>query len=138
MAVTSYTMATDTLVTTVKGYLTSAQTTWAVETFNGTSADDLHGLLPGMRAPAAAVQYAGSQWNGSPLRRESDIDVYLVAKNGQASSAGQSIRGMVDSCVAAIDDQVSTHTHFQAVSDSIMDIGPGLSCAKVSFKAKDY
>jgi hypothetical protein len=96
------------------------------------------GFLPGLRAPAAAVQYAGSNWNPSPLRREVDIDVYLVAKHGLASSAGQTIRGMVDSCVAAIDDQISTHTHFQAVSDSIIDIGPGLSCAKVSFKAKDY
>lgn len=138
MPVTTYTTPTETLVNAIIGQIASAHKSWCVAAFNGTSADDLHGFLPGLRAPCAAVMYRGSTWSPLPERRIVDIDVFLVAANAQGDAAGTTIRGMIDACVAAIDGQVSGHALFQAADDSAQDIGPGVACAKVSFKIRDH
>jgi len=95
-------------------------------------------LLPGLRSPSAVVSYAGSDWNVGTDRRRVRFAVYLKTSSARLATAGQGIRQMVDACVAAVDDQVISHAHFQAESDSAMDVGPNNAAAVVNFVVKDY
>jgi hypothetical protein len=138
MAVTDFTRATDTLASDIATAIKTAQATWNVETVNITSAEEMAQLLPGLRSPSAVVSYAGSDWNVGTDRRRVRFAVYLKTSSARLATAGQGIRQMVDACVAAVDDQVISHAHFQAESDSAMDVGPNNAAAVVNFVVKDY
>ena len=139
MARTDYINTTDALVQQVKTWITNANATWSVAVYNGTNQEDLLGMLPGLKT-GAAISYDGSTWESLP-RRKATISVWLVAHNGRSDGtggAGVSIRNMIDSAIDCIDEQLLNHAFFQVESDVPVDVGPGISAARVMFSVGDY
>jgi hypothetical protein len=138
-AATDFTTATETVVQQIKTWLASAQTTWNCQVFSGTNAEDVAKFVFGLRSPAAVVLYDGSTWKGAePLRRKLNVSVLLVNENHQRETGGTTVRGMLDSAVAALDMQSSDQYLVRVMSDSAVDLGTGKGCVRLQLIVEDY
>ena len=134
---TGHINSTENTVKQIKSILATAQTTWTCSVFSGTSAEDMRGLLPGLVLPAAIVRYVDSQWKVDGAWRRSTYEVALICANSDIESAGTSIRGMIDSAVAALDSQVYNQAFIWADSDSVIDLGPNKAAAILKIIVED-
>lgn len=137
-AATNFTTNTETLTTQIKTLLSTAQTSWNCHVCSCTSVDDVVNYLHGLRGPAAVVIYMGSQWRTArPSHRKPRFDIALICDNGQMEAGGTTIRGMLDSAVAALDMQQYEQCLVRCVEDAPQDIGMGRSCVRLAIEIED-
>jgi hypothetical protein len=150
MPVTDYTHATDEYqsltVSRLQTLLGDGETQeaalpWAVAAFCGTSHDQLWELVPALMTsaqglPVVVVIYSGSSYENHP-RRTASVTVLLLAETPDEAAGRAILAPLVDRCLLLLDEHIDDQAKWRAKDDEALDIGPNLSCFKLSFEILD-